>query len=85
MGEGEGMIDHTCNESIFEIYMNRGCIVPFKVKRWTWAPESKMVVTGVTIKKYPYGDAFGYFEDGSANPQVSKISCAGCVQWREVE
>jgi len=44
-----------------------------------------MIVTEVTIKKYPYGDALGYMDRGNPSPEIKPITCAGCFQWREVE
>ena len=79
------MIDHTCNKNLIMIYSDRGGKVPFKARRWTWAPTATMIVTEVTIKKYPYGDALGYMDRGNPSPEIKPITCAGCFQWREVE
>ena len=68
---------------------------PFAVRRWSWHPKSYFVVTGIEIKKFPYGNAYGYFHsfrDGDGSIDVSKLeddtpeglNCAGCYQWEYV-
>lgn len=82
-------------KNIFEIWKENGEKTPFAVRRENWANQYYTIVTGVVIKKWPYGDAYGYT---TINGTFSKhyeydkrwrdsgiIPCCGCYQWTLVE
>ena len=82
-------------KNIFEIWDEIGKKTPFAVRRSNWSPQYYAVVVKVNIKKWPYGDAFGYpsihghytnhydYDGGWRKRRV--IPCCGCFQWTLVE
>ena len=82
-------------KNIFEIWKESGEKTPFAVRRENWANKYYTVVVGIKIKKWPYGDAYGYSTAGgvfSNHYEYDKkwresgiIPCCGCYQWTLVE
>jgi hypothetical protein len=82
-------------KNIFEIWRDNGETVPFAVRRWNWSDQYYTIVTKIEIKKWPYGNAYGYptingmYSDHynyDKNWRTKKmIPCAGCYQWTIVE
>jgi len=81
--------------NIFQIWEAIGKEVPFAVRRNNWANQFYTIVEKVEIKKWPYGNAYGY---PTVNGRYSNhyvydkswktkglIPCAGCYQWTLVE
>lgn len=69
--------------NIFEIWALNGKRVPFKVRRkhWNSSIEQYFIVDEVTIRKWPYGEAWGtYFRKGEPNER-EKIKSAGTYSW----
>lgn len=79
------MIDKSCNKNIFQIWRDRGDVLPFEVIRWSWSPSSSFLVEQIEVGKWPYGKAWGRFiKDGRAGPP-QKLDNAGSYQWKAVE
>jgi hypothetical protein len=82
-------------KNIFQIWRETGENVPFAVRRDNWAEHFYTVVEKIEIKKWPYGNAFGYptingrysnhYEYAKEWKTERKIPCAGCYQWTLVE
>lgn len=82
-------------KNIFEIWKENGEKTPFAVRRRNWANQYYTIVTGVVIKKWPYGDAYGYatingtfsnhYEYDKRWRESGIIPCCGCYQWTLVE
>ena len=82
-------------KNIFEIWKDSGEKLPFAVRRQKWDEQYFTVVTGIQIKKWPYGKAYGYptingeysnhyeYDSQWKNSQI--IPCAGCYQWTLVK
>ncbi len=82
--------------NVFQIWRKYGEKTPFAVRRWSWHPESCFIVTNIEVKKFPYGDAYGYFHswrEGKINIDLlklekegkyEKLNGAGCYQWEYV-
>jgi len=82
--------------NVFQIWRKYGGKTPFAVRRWSWHPKSCFIVTNIQVKKFPYGDAYGYFHswrEGRSNIDLlklgkegkyEKLNCAGCYQWEYV-
>lgn len=79
------------DKNLFEIWKYIGKVTPFPARRQGWSDCYHVIVEKVTVKKWPYGDAFGYpCEDGKPNDhfQYSEdwresglIPSAGTYQW----
>ena len=78
-------------KNIFQIWKENGEKIPFAVRRRNWSNRYYTVVMAINIKKWPYGDAFGYstkngvysnhYEYDNAWKKNGIIPCAGCYQW----
>lgn len=83
------------HKNIFEIWKDNGERTPFAVRRWNWTSEYYTIVIGVIVKKWPYGDAYGYptvngtysnhYEYDTRWKNGRIIPCCGCYQWTLVE
>jgi len=82
-------------KNIFEIWKENGEKLPIAVRRQNWDEQYFTVVTGVQIRKWPYGEAYGYptldgdysnhYEYDSKWKNRRIIPCAGCYQWTLVK
>jgi hypothetical protein len=82
-------------KNIFEIWKDGGEKLPFAVRREKWDEQFFTVVTGIQIRKWPYGNAYGYptlngdysnhYEYDSQWKNHRIIPCAGCYQWTLVK
>ncbi len=89
------MVIITDQKNIFEIWKDNGKRLPFAVRRVNWTNQYYTIVTGIKIKKWPYGDAYGYptvmgvysdhyeYEREWRENQI--IPCCGCYQWHYVK
>jgi hypothetical protein len=81
--------------NIFEIWKENSEKTPFAVRRRNWSSRYYTIVVKVVVKKWPYGDAFGYSTihgsysnhyDYDGRWRKSRIiPCCGCYQWSLVE
>jgi len=79
------------NKNIFEIWKDNGEVIPFAVRRNNWSSEYYTVVEKIEIKKWPYGNAYGYptkngiysnhYEYSREWKENKIIPCAGSFQW----
>ena len=79
--------------NIFELWRHNGELLPFGARRASWAETTHVVVEEIEIRRWPYGDAFGWvYVRGEKQPRldakvpfsargVPDISCAGSYQW----
>lgn len=85
--------------NVFEIWRDLGRVVPFKVRRWSWAEgRFATVVRVANIKENPDGRIYGYafvsdlwfipweskLMKKLCEPGESFLQCAGCYQWELV-
>lgn len=80
MGRYAGM------RNIFELYLECGQVVPFRVRRNTWRNEHWLEVTEVRLAPRTrdgrqYGEAFGVYHFAGKAPFSGTVACAGCYQW----
>lgn len=84
------------SSNIFELWKTNGEVLPFAVRRDSWATTTHVVVERIEIKKWPYGSACGWvYRKGIKQPAIGEsfpsddsapeISCAGCYQWNLVD
>lgn len=70
------------NRNVLEIWRDNGEVVPFCVRRWSWAKESLAVVTKVKVVEFPYGEVDGYFLRSGRVVKYDKcLWCAGNYEW----
>ncbi|MGB7787489.1 hypothetical protein [Methanoregula sp.] len=82
-------------KNIFQIWKENDEKVPFAVRRRSVSGQYYTVVERIEIKKWPYGDAFGYptingqysghYEYSKEWRNQKKIPCSGCYQWTLAE
>lgn len=83
------------DKNVFEIWMENGKQLPFKVRRWTWHPTTYFIVTDIKDIKWDYykkngklyGKAYGYLyvRGKKKSEEKEKLDCAGCYQWELVK
>lgn len=81
--------------NIFQIWRDLGEKIPFAVRRRDWSERYYTVVEKIEIKKWPYGNAYGYptengrksdhYEYDNGWKKYRLIPCAGCYQWTLVK
>lgn len=80
------------NKNIFQIWEENGKKLPFAVSRHNWSDKYYIVIEKIEIKKFPYGNAYGFpvaddkyskhYEYDSLWRKRNVIPCGGCYQWR---
>jgi len=78
---GERKAMSNFDRNVFQIWDDRGRVVPFRVRRDRWSEHSWFVVTRIEIKKWPYGCAYGQF--CGEGPEIP-LNCAGCYEWEDI-
>lgn len=83
------------SQNVFEIWKDNSEYVPFAVRRDNWPDYCYTVVVKIEIKKYPYGNAYGFpvrngkytdhYEYDKKWREHRIIPCAGCYQWSKVD
>ena len=83
------------SKNIFQIWDEIGRITPFAVRRDNWSEKFYTIVERVEIKKFPYGNAYGFstvngiysnhYEYDGTWRRKKIIPCCGCYQWSLVE
>src|SRR5262245_18279714 len=79
--------------NIFELWRRNGELLPFGARRASWAETTHVLVEEIKIRRWPYGEAFGWvYVRGEKQPpldakaplsrsRVPDISCAGSYHW----
>jgi hypothetical protein len=75
--------------NVFEIWRERGRVLPVTVRLYRWHPDRWVTVTRISdVKEYPDGRIYGkaYVENAWYNfydrrPGEKLLQCAGCYQW----
>lgn len=81
------------DKNVFQIWLDNDKQLPFKVRRWTWHPETYFLVKEVKVKWAYYektGNIYGtakgdmYLRGKLADPNIT-LGCSGCYQWTRVK
>jgi hypothetical protein len=80
------------NKNVFELWRDRGKVLPFKVRRAWWKEDKVVTVIRVTAVKQTWNGYYGkawvndewYLADVDEESGMKELSCAGCYQWEEV-
>ena len=74
--------------NILQIWGNNDFNVPFIVRRENWSMDFGLIVILAEVKKYPYGDAFGYslppLNGASPDPSWGTFEQPLNIEYREL-